>query len=59
MCDVARYFLFYGFDLSKVMSSLLQSASIVALNLAYVRIATRLNNYENHRTVRAAIIICE
>eukprot|EP01036_Dinobryon_divergens_P029901 gene29901-39071_t len=45
------YFLFYGFDLSKVMSSLLQSASIVALNLAYVRIATRLNNYENHRTI--------
>jgi hypothetical protein len=54
MC-VRRYFLFYGLDLTRVMSSLLQSVTIVALNLAYVRIATRLNNYENHRTVTVGL----
>lgn len=48
---MTRFFIFYSFDLSPVISSLLQSATIVALNLAYVRIATRLNDYENHRTV--------
>ena len=52
---VRRYFLFYGLDLTRVMSSLLQSVTIVALNLAYVRIATRLNNYENHRTVTVGL----
>lgn len=51
-----RYFIFYGYDLSPIISSLLQSATIVALNIAYVTIATKLNNYENHRTVRPALL---